>query len=132
MLQEKLGHPLAQATAEELTELNDVYASIQDGNSTWTEYVDGQSKGPEKGSLKPEHLKPGKEANRGHGDENLGQVAKTAEKSQGAQKTEAKQTSKANQTPQAQGHGNPSYSDQEPDPFTTGELSFEREPGQDG
>jgi len=34
-----LGHPLRQATAEEIAKLRTVYKSISDGNSIWAEYV---------------------------------------------------------------------------------------------
>ena len=39
MIAEKLGHPMAEASPEELVELSGVYQSIKDGQSTWREYV---------------------------------------------------------------------------------------------
>jgi hypothetical protein len=39
MLEEYLGHPLAQCSPAELANLRKVFASIKDGNSTWKEYV---------------------------------------------------------------------------------------------
>jgi|SRR5262245_2048117 len=84
MLEEKLGHPLASASADELATLTQVYKSIIDGNSSWAEYVSGRSEknvpnkptGPEKGTLSVEDLKPAAEQNRGHGDERLDDVPK--------------------------------------------------------
>lgn len=38
-LQEYLGHPLSEATADEIVELRAVWKSIHDGNSNWAEYV---------------------------------------------------------------------------------------------
>ena len=39
MLEELLGHPLAQASPAEIARLREVWKSINDGNSVWTEYV---------------------------------------------------------------------------------------------
>jgi hypothetical protein len=75
MLEDKLGHKLAECSPAEIAELRKIYKSIADGNSTWAEYVDKTPREPEKGSLKPEDLKPGTSENRGHGQENLGQLA---------------------------------------------------------
>lgn len=38
-LEQYLGHPLAQATADELVDLQEVYTSIRDGHARWAEYV---------------------------------------------------------------------------------------------
>jgi hypothetical protein len=81
MLEQKLGHPLALASPDELATLTQVHKSIMDGNSSWAEYVSGgpekdKPTGPEKGTLSVEDLKPAVEPNRGHGDERLDTVPK--------------------------------------------------------
>lgn len=43
-IEQKLGHAFAQSTPKELAELRGICKSIQDGHTTWAEYV----KGPEK------------------------------------------------------------------------------------
>lgn len=43
MLESRLGHPFEQSSAKELAELRGICKSIQDGHTTWAEYV----KGPE-------------------------------------------------------------------------------------
>jgi hypothetical protein len=68
MLEQKLGHPLGQASPAEIAELRSIYKSIADGNSTWAEYLEPKST-PESGTLKAEDLKPAAEENRGHGQE---------------------------------------------------------------
>lgn len=60
MLEEYLGHPLKQASSEEIVDLRNIYKSIKDGNSKWHEYVNGDKKEPEKGKLTVDDLKPGK------------------------------------------------------------------------
>jgi hypothetical protein len=57
MLEQYLGHPLKQATSEQIVELRSIYKSIKDGNSKWSEYVEEEKKGPEKGSLGLDDLK---------------------------------------------------------------------------
>ena len=37
-LERRLGHPFAQSTPKEMTELRAIFKSIADGNSTWSEY----------------------------------------------------------------------------------------------
>lgn len=62
MLEQKLGHPVAQCSPAEIAELRKIYKSIADGNSTWGEYVNGPAKAAasgEKGTLAVEDLKPG-------------------------------------------------------------------------
>lgn len=65
MIERKLGHALAECSPGEIAELRKVYASIRDGNSTWSEYV-GEVEPPktngkslEKGTLNMSDLKPG-------------------------------------------------------------------------
>jgi hypothetical protein len=82
MLEKKLGHPLAESTPKEIAELRTIYKSIADGNSTWSEYVNGSDAKPatEKGSVNVEDVvRPGTEENRGHGQEQLAGAAKPAE-----------------------------------------------------
>lgn len=38
-LEQKLGHPFAQSTPKEIAQLRSVCKSIQDGNTTWAEYI---------------------------------------------------------------------------------------------
>ena len=52
MLEAYLKHPLAQSTPAEIADLRKIYASIRDGNSTWSDYVERPvAAGPEKGNL---------------------------------------------------------------------------------
>lgn len=55
MIAQKLGHPLAEASPDELAELQGVYTSIKDGNSTWREYTEETHATPIK--TKPNGLK---------------------------------------------------------------------------
>lgn len=59
MLEQKLGHPVAQCSPAELAQLRRIYKSIIDGNSTWAEYVNSQGQAPEKGTLRVEDLHAG-------------------------------------------------------------------------
>lgn len=59
MLEQKIGHHLAQCSPAELAELRRIYKSIADGNSTWSDYVSPRD--PDKGSISVSDLKPGKE-----------------------------------------------------------------------
>ena len=54
-IEKKLGHPFAQSTPKQIAELRGICKSIQDGNTTWAEYVKeepptngGTNGGPEK------------------------------------------------------------------------------------
>lgn len=132
MLEAKLAHPLAQCSPAEIAELRSIYKSIADGNSTWAEY--GESKKPEseKGTLRPEDLKAGAE-NRGHGQENLGQVSQPGrppaaqpELPKGKGKAAAPKAPEPNKP-----SGNPNYSDHEPEPDLDS-LFGGREPGSEG
>lgn len=78
MLEEFLGHPLAQCSPTEIAELRQIYKSILDGNSKWSEYVEPKKPESEKGTINVSDLKPGKEENRGHGNEGLDQVGQKA------------------------------------------------------
>lgn len=40
-LEKYLGHPLAESSPDELAGLRTIYKSIKDGNSTWSEYLNG-------------------------------------------------------------------------------------------
>ncbi len=137
MLEQKLGHKLAECSPAEIAELRKIYKSIADGNSTWAEYIDRQAKEPEKGTLKPEDLKPGKEENRGHGNENLNQVGKASPKApQATAESQPKQTStkKADQPkPSSVPLENPNYAEGgDPDPLLEQNLFAGREPGMEG
>jgi hypothetical protein len=71
MLELKLGHAIGLCTPDEVAELRTIYASIRDGNSSWTEYTTQKSekKEPEKGTLDLNNFKPSEEPNRGHDDD---------------------------------------------------------------
>ena len=67
MLEELLGHPLAQSSPKEIADLRQIYTSIRDGNSRWQEYLEAKqaadsaangagSKPPDKGALVMEDL----------------------------------------------------------------------------
>lgn len=43
MLAARLGHPVAQSSPAEIADLRAVYKSISDGNTTWGDYVNGNS-----------------------------------------------------------------------------------------
>lgn len=135
MLEQKLGHKLAESSPAEIAELRTIYKSIVDGNSTWAEYVEPKKHESEKGAISITDLKPGKEENRGHGNENLDQVAKASKTPQAAPESQPKQTSKgkANQsTAPQQPAGNPEYADSEPDPFAPGGDLFGSNVGVEG
>lgn len=75
MLEKYLDHKLSECSPVEIANLRKVYVSLKDGNSTWKDYIDKKNgKQTETGKLNIDDLKPGKEENRGHGDENLGAV----------------------------------------------------------
>lgn len=134
MLEQKLGHPLAQCSPAEIADLRTIYKSIADGNSTWAEYVEPKKPEAEKGSIKPEDLKPGPEENRGHGQENLDQIPKAPEAPVEPAKTapKAPRGAKPPAAPAAPA-GNPSYAEgYDPDPFGPGAGMFVSESGQEG
>lgn len=72
LLEKRLGHPLAECSPAELTELRGIYKSIADGHSTWAEYG---APAVETGTLDVADVAPAAEGNRGHGQEGLGTVA---------------------------------------------------------
>ena len=110
MLAAALGHPIAQCSPAEIADLRTVYKSIADGNSTWAEYVEPQKAEREQGSIKLEDLKPGKEQNRGHGQENLDKLP-APEPAKAAPKAAPKPLE------------NPNYAEgSDPDPFTGTDL----------
>ncbi len=43
MLEAYLGHPVAQSSPAEMADLRAVYKSISDGNTTWSDYVNGNT-----------------------------------------------------------------------------------------
>jgi hypothetical protein len=112
MLESYLRHPLAQCSPVEISELRQIYKSIADGNSTWSEYVEPAKKEAEKGSINLSDLKPGKEENRGHGDENLSAAAGKADHTRQTVQDPAKAKGKGKEPPTTIG-GNPAYGDKE-------------------
>jgi len=64
MLEDYLGHPIAQCSPAEIVTLREIYQSISDGNSTWNEYTNGNTNGDDKpkneGQLTLGALKKGK------------------------------------------------------------------------
>lgn len=98
MLEQNLGHPLAQCSPAEIAELRQIYKSIADGNSTWGEYAKETEKA--NGKLSMDDLKPGREENRGHGHEGLDQVAKqSASKPQPDKRAAKARTEKQSENP---------------------------------
>lgn len=62
MLAEKLGHKVGESSPGELLELQEIYNSIKDGNSTWSEYVNGKEVVDEEtGEISMEDLSPSPE-----------------------------------------------------------------------
>jgi hypothetical protein len=134
MLEQKLGHPLAQCSPAEIADLRTIYKSIADGNSTWAEYVEPKKPEAEKGSIRPEDLKPGREENRGHGQENLDQIPKAPEAPAEPAKTAPKAPRGAKPPAAPVGPaGNPNYAEgYDPDPFGPDGGMFVSESGQEG
>ena len=60
MIEEKLGHPISKCTEDEIVELRQIWQSINDGNSRWSEYVEEKNgaKEPEKGTINMNSFKP--------------------------------------------------------------------------
>jgi len=69
-LETYLGHKISGCSPEEVANLRQIYQSISDGNSKWSEYV-SKSEAPEKeeGSLDIDKVKKSDDENRGHGNE---------------------------------------------------------------
>jgi hypothetical protein len=134
MLEQMLKHKLSESSPAEISELRKIYKSISDGNSTWAEYVEPTKTGPEKGSLNVTDLKPGKEENRGHGQENLSAAAgKPAEQPKGKAKASAPAPAQPPAPAAAAPAGNPSYATGFTDPMLDGGNLFKgREPGSEG
>jgi hypothetical protein len=117
MLEQKLGHPLAQCSPAEIADLRTIYKSIADGNSTWAEYVEPQKPEAEKAAIDINDLAPSAEPNRGHGNEGLDNVKPvTAPEPKAKAKPAAP---KAAPKPLE----NPNYAEgSDPDPFTGTDL----------
>lgn len=64
-LEEYLGHPFAQITPDEISELKDIFTTIKDGETTWAEVLaakaDGEARQTESGNLM-DAIKPGDES----------------------------------------------------------------------
>lgn len=138
MLEQLLGHKIAEASPAEIEELRKVYKSIADGNSNWSEYVQPKKAEPEKGALNVSDLKPGTSENRGHGNEGLDQVSKAkepAKRPQAASTSKPKSAAPKPDQPKAatEPAGNPNYGEgADSDPFAGGGgETFGREPGSD-
>ena len=52
-IEEHLGHPLAQASPDEIVELRGIYKSIADGNSIWSDYTSEKKNTPVSDDLTP-------------------------------------------------------------------------------
>jgi hypothetical protein len=117
MLEQKLGHKLAECSPGEIAELRGIYKSISDGNSTWAEYVEPKKSEPEKGALNLNDLRPVKEQ-------------ASTDKTKSTDKPKSEQ--KAAKAPEPA--GNPNYGEgADSDPFTEkGSMFAGREPGSDG
>jgi hypothetical protein len=123
MLEDALGHKLAECSPAEIAELRKIYKSIADGNSTWYEFANPKKAEPEKGTLNVSDLKPSAEENRGHGNENLSQVApKSTPPADPKPKSTSK--SKADQpSTSAKPLENPNFAEgADPDPFAGGDM----------
>lgn len=70
-LEAYLGHKIRTCSPTEIANLRQIWKSISDGQSTWADYSKTTEADRNHGTLKPEDLAPGKEPNRGHGDEQL-------------------------------------------------------------
>lgn len=105
MLEKRLGHPFAQASPKELTELRGICNSIQNGNSTWAEYVkepDARPADPNKDKLAEgqEALKKQREAPEETKKEQPAQEQPAEKKAnQGITAAEAKSRLRAAETP---------------------------------
>lgn len=63
MLEEYLKHPVSQCSPTEIVDLREIYQSISDGNSKWSEYLNGngeEEKPKNEGQLSMNALKKGK------------------------------------------------------------------------
>jgi hypothetical protein len=126
MIEKRIQRHLDAIHPAMVVQLGKIYNSLKDGMSKADEWFGNEKPEVEKGTLNVSDLKPGSSENRGHGNEGLDQVGKSAPtKPQAAPKSEAKQASapKADQPKAAGTAGNPAYSDHEEDPFKSGELT---------
>ncbi len=146
MIETKLGHSLKDAKPEELTELRKVFASIRDGNSSWSEYTAPKNAPPDPGNDKAPgtgtsgSLDVSGMTSGGSTEKDKEKVKKDSRNSQGSGKGgrtsgDSPATSEAPSSGKKEESGNPSYSDHEPEPDPgeagTGDL-FNREPGEEG
>jgi hypothetical protein len=103
---------------------DEAFKIIKDGMSKPDEWFSSDKVEPEKGTLNVSDLKPAESENRGHGNENLGQVAKDTKKDAHSKPRQTQAPKKEETKATAEPAGNPDYSDHEEDPFKTGELKF--------
>lgn len=69
MLEAYLEVPIGQAQPKQIAELRKMYKTIDAGEATWRDYVNGNGDDkPQKteGSIKPKDIRPSEDANRGH------------------------------------------------------------------
>jgi hypothetical protein len=136
MLEQKLGHKLAECSPTEIAELRKIYKSIADGNSTWAEYVEPKKSEPEKGGLDMSNLQPKNEGGNqqqppasSSAPASSTPAASIAAPAPAAQETKSRQTSrgKTSEPPApSQAKGNPEYAETEPDPFGPGGELFKK------
>lgn len=140
MIETKLGHSLKNSSAEELTELRKVFASIRDGNSSWSEYTTPKTPPPEGGQTPPNtgSLDVSGMTSGGSSDKDKDQTKGTrgSGSGKGGRSTSAppkdppKDPALPKDPPPPE---NPNYSESDPlDGGTDNLFSGEREPGQDG
>lgn len=127
MIETRIQRHLEAMTPALLVQLGKIYNSIKDGMSTAAEWFTAKAE-PEKGAISMDDLKPGKEENRGHGNEGLGAVAgkepekpaetkpASAESKPPVSETKTPETKKPT-TEKPKGKGNSTYSDHEDNPF---------------
>lgn len=122
-----------------LVQMGKIYNSLKDGMSVPADWFSPKTEA-EKGSLSVEDLKPGKEENRGHGEENLSAASgksttppKQPDAARQAAQEQPKSAARGKSKAEEKSAPAPSYSDKEQDPFAPGgDLFGQREPGQDG
>lgn len=141
MIETKLGHSLKNSKPEELIELRKVFASIRDGNSSWSEYTTpktppegGGQAPPGTGSLDVSGMTSGGSSDK---DKEQGKGTRGAGSGKGSRSTPPADPPppKDNPPKDPPPPENPNYSESDPLDEGTGNLfsgNGEREPGEDG
>lgn len=127
MIEARIQRHLEAMTPGLLVQLGKIYNSIKDGMSVPVDWF-GEKKQADSGTLKPEDLKPGKEENRGHGDENLSAAAGKKPAAPKEDPADAQRRVQAEREAAKKGKkqdagaapSNQSYAEKEPDPFAPG------------